>query len=119
MKCFNLSGRPIVPPFTHFVTDVTVTSDASTHFFKQFLLKNQAADKSGYFVETKSGRVAVRAKVIIYDNAEADVAKAVAEEREACAKMVEELVICDEDSGCNDCRELRTTAAAIRARGSR
>jgi len=55
LKCFNLSGNPIVPPFTHFVTDVTVASEASMHLCKQFLLKNQAADKRGYFDETKSG----------------------------------------------------------------
>lgn len=49
------SGKPIVPPFTHFVTVVTVASDASTHLLKQFLLKNQAADNKGYFVDTRSG----------------------------------------------------------------
>jgi hypothetical protein len=52
-----LSANPIVPPFTLFVTEVTVAESAplSAIEFKPFFEKNQAADANGYFVATKSG----------------------------------------------------------------
>ena len=51
------SGRPIVPPFTRFVTDVTVASSAPLSQISQslFELKKNAAEAKGYFVATKSG----------------------------------------------------------------
>ena len=51
------SDSPIVPPFTLFVTEVTVASSAPLSQIDQSLLesKKKAAEAKGYLVDTKSG----------------------------------------------------------------
>jgi len=51
------SGKPIVPPFTLFVTAVTVASSVplSQIDHNLFESKKNAADAKGYLVATKSG----------------------------------------------------------------
>ena len=50
LKCLIRSGKPIVPPLTRLVIEVTTASVAppSAILCKPFLLKNHAADASGY-----------------------------------------------------------------------
>ena len=57
MKCLILSSNPIVPPFTLFVTAVTVAVSAPLSQIAQrpFELKKNAAEAKGYLVATKSG----------------------------------------------------------------
>jgi hypothetical protein len=59
------SDNPIVPPFTLFVTEVTVASSNPLSQIDQSLLesKKKAAEAKGYLVATKSGLETVSSQI--------------------------------------------------------
>ena len=57
----------MIPPLTRLVILVTTSSVAppSAMAFRPFLFQNQAADKSGYFVATKSGFARISSSTVL------------------------------------------------------